>query len=282
MTDCLNCGATLQGSFCSACGQRSVPANPTVAELAGDAWRELSGYDGRIAATVRGLLRPGYLTREYVAGRRARYLSPVRLYLIVSVIYFLAASSTPLSMTSTRRGEIAAPGGLQIGVTGSATGADLSAEERAELLAAVEKAPSILRPLLRAIATDSNAFRARVLTIMPRVFFALLPVFAVIVALFYRGRRFPTSLVFAVHLHACAFAVFTLSEAAKLTGSTGFAVTVGAVMTVAFTAYALMALRAVFGGSWAITVAKAAAIAVIYLIASLPAFAIILAWASVS
>ena len=49
VTDCLNCGAALHGSFCSACGQRSVPPDPTVDEVAGDAWQELSGYDGRIA-----------------------------------------------------------------------------------------------------------------------------------------------------------------------------------------------------------------------------------------
>ena len=280
VTDCLNCGAALHGSFCSACGQRSVPPDPSVAEVAGDAWQELSGYDGRIAATIRGLLRPGYLTREYVAGRRARYLSPVRLYLIVSVIYFVAASSTPPSM-STRSGQVEAPGGLQIGVTRSTNGDELSADERAQLLASADKAPAVFRPLLRAVASDPIAFRARVMTIMPRVFFALLPVFAVIVALFYRGRRFPTSLVFAVHLHAFAFIVFTLSEAAKLTGSTGVEVAVSGLVTVAFAAYALLALRAVFGGSWPATVGKAAAIGVIYLIASLPAFAIILAWASV-
>ena len=281
VTDCLNCGAALHGSFCSACGQRSVPPDPSVAEVAGDAWQELSGYDGRIAATIRGLLRPGYLTREYVAGRRARYLSPVRLYLIASVIYFVAASSTPPSM-STRSGQVDAPGGLQFGITGSTSGAELSPEERAQLLESADKAPAVLRPLLRALASDPVGFRARVLTIMPRVFFALLPVFAVIVALFYRGRRFPTSLVFAVHLHAFAFTAFTLSEAAKLTGSVGFEAAVSVVMTVAFAAYALLALRAVFGGSWPATVVKATAIGVVYLIASLPAFAIILAWASVS
>ena len=136
--------------------------------------------------------------------------------------------------------------------------------------------------MLRAIATDPIGFRARVLTIMPRVFFALLPIFAVIVACFYRGRRFPTSLVFAVHLHAFAFTAFTLPEAAKLTGSVGFAVTVSVVVTVAFAAYALMALRTVFGGGWAITIVKAAAIGLVYSVASLPAFAIILAWASMS
>lgn len=282
MTDCLNCGAPLQGAFCAACGQRAVPPNPTVTELAGDAWQELSGYDGRIAATIRGLLRPGYLTREYIAGRRARYLSPVRFYLIVSVVYFLAASAAPESMTTRRPGTVAAPGGIQIGITGSARGTSLSDEERTQLLANIDRAPALVRPLLRAVVQDPAAFRGRVLTIMPRVFFALLPVFAMIVALFYRGRRFPTSLVFAVHLHAFAFIAFTLAEAAKLTGSVGFAITVGGVMSIAFAAYALVAFRAVFGGSWAMTLAKAVAIGAVYLIASLPAFALILAWASVS
>ena len=281
VTDCLNCGAVLHGSFCSACGQRSAPPDPTVAEIAGDAWQELTGYDGRIAATIRGLLRPGYLTTEFVAGRRARFLSPIRLYLIVSVIYFVTASATPATM-STRNGQLAVPGGLQIEISRTTSGADLSAEERAQLLASADKAPAVLRPLFRAVAADPAGFRARVLTIMPRVFFALLPVFAVIVSLFYRGRRFPTSLVFAVHLHAFAFAAFTLAEAAKLPGSIGLAVAVSGVVTVTFTAYALLALRAVFGGGWPVTIVKAAAIGVVYMIASLPAFAIILAWASLS
>jgi Protein of unknown function (DUF3667) len=281
VTDCLNCGAALHGPFCAACGQRAVPPDPSVAELAGDAWRELSGYDGRIAATVRGLLRPGYLTREYLAGRRKRYLSPVRLYLFVSVMYFVVAASTPASM-SARSGGIRAPGGIQFDVRGSGKGEIMSAEDRARLLADADKAPWILRPMLRSIATDPMAFRARVLTIMPRVFFGLLPVFALIVALFYRGRRFPTSLVFAVHLHAFAFTAFTLSEAAKLTGAVGFATAVGSVVTVAFAAYALMAFRAVFDGGWGITAAKAVGIGAVYMLASLPAFAIILAWASVS
>jgi len=54
---CLNCGAPLHGTFCAACGQRAVPRHPTVRELGGDAWHELSGYGGRIMATIRGLGR---------------------------------------------------------------------------------------------------------------------------------------------------------------------------------------------------------------------------------
>jgi hypothetical protein len=65
---CLNCGAGLTGAFCSRCGQRAIPADPTVAEIAGDVWQELSGYDGRIAATFRNLLHPGRLTARISTG----------------------------------------------------------------------------------------------------------------------------------------------------------------------------------------------------------------------
>jgi hypothetical protein len=276
----LNCGAALHGSFCSACGQRAVPVNPTVSELAGDAWHELSGYDGRIAATIRGLFRPGFLTREYIAGRRARYLSPVRLYLIVSVMYFVVAAAAPANV-STRPSELNMPGGVKIGFSRTDKGMDLTDEERKELLASAQRAPALLKPLIVSIASDPIAFRNRVLTIMPRVFFALLPVFAAIVALFYRGRRFPTTLVFAAHLHAFAFTAFTLSEASKMTRSIPVAVAVSVIVTLSFAVYALVAARTVFGGGWAITILKAVGIGAVYLLASLPAFVIIIIWATV-
>ena len=277
MNACLNCGSPLHGSFCSACGQRAVPENPTVSELAGDAWQELSGYDGRIAATIRGLFRPGYLTREYIAGRRARYLSPIRLYLIVSVLYFVVAAATP--NLPTRSGEINMPGGVRIGVMRSNNGPDLSEEDRKEMLASAERAPALIRTFLVSVASDPVGFRTRVITIMPRVFFALLPVFAAIVALFYRGRRFPTALVFAAHLHAFAFTAFTLSEAAKMLGSIPVAVAGSVIVTIWFAGYALLAARAVFGGGWTITILKAVGIGLVYLIASIPAFILIFAWA---
>ena len=65
---------------------------------------------------------------------------------------------------------------------------------------------------------------------MPRVFFGLLPVFAGIVWLFNRRRRFPAALVFATHVHAFVFLAFTVSEAAKFTRWQPFAVTVGVIV----------------------------------------------------
>src|SRR6185503_1499510 len=68
-TVCLNCGSPLRGPFCAACGQRDVPPYPSVRELAIDAISEFSGWDGRLAQTLRTLIRqPGLLTREFLEG----------------------------------------------------------------------------------------------------------------------------------------------------------------------------------------------------------------------
>jgi hypothetical protein len=276
---CLNCGGPLNGPFCSSCGQRAVPPNPTIAELTGDAWQELSGYDGRILATVRGLLRPGQLTEDYVSGRRAHYLPPVRVYLAVSVLYFVIAAATPTTIGDANGREVRA-GGVRIEVSGAPSDRVLSEEDRAELRAQVAGAPRLLQPMLQSMLDDPAAFRSRVFMTMPRVLFAMLPVSAAIVSLFYRGRTFPTALVFAVHVHSFVFVALALAELAKFTNSVSIVIGAGALAMLAVVAYALMASRRVFGGSWVVVAAKTAAIGVCYSIASIPAFAFILAWAS--
>lgn len=276
---CLNCGGPLSGPFCSSCGQRAVPPNPTVAELTGDAWRELSGYDGRILATARGLLHPGQLTEDYVSGRRAHYLPPVRVYLAVSVLYFVIAAAAPTTIGGPGGREVRT-GGVRIEVTGAPADAPLSEEDRGELRAQLAEAPRLLQPMLQSMIDDPSGFRTRVFTTMPRVLFGMLPVFAAIVSLFYRRRPFPTALVFAVHLHSFVFVVMALAELAKFTNSVVFAVGAGVLAMASVLAYTLVASRRVYGGSWALVAAKTAGIGVLYLIASIPAFAIILAWVS--
>lgn len=275
---CLNCNAPLHGPFCGGCGQRAVPPNPTVRELAGDAWEELTGYDGRIMATLRGLARPGFLTREYLAGRRAHYLPPVRVYLVVSVLYFVLAASAPnLGEGPSADAE---RGRVRVSLTSGSDRLELSDEDRKEILAQAERSPWFLKPILTSVAEDPGGFRSRMLTITPRVFFALVPVFAALVALFYRRRHFPTSLVFAVHLHVFAFVVFALAEVIKFTYSAVLSAVAGLILLMVFIVYALRSFRAVFGGSWPVTLAKTSAIALAYAVASIPAFALILVWAS--
>src|SRR5688500_291421 len=86
---CANCGAKLDGEYCAACGQRHEPHIHTVAHFASEAVESISHADSRLWRTLWYLFsRPGFLTREFFAGRRVAYLPPFRLYLVLSVLFF--------------------------------------------------------------------------------------------------------------------------------------------------------------------------------------------------
>src|ERR1700722_2795190 len=88
-TECGNCGATLMGPYCFDCGQHRHESARSVSALFEAAWHVASHVDGRFWQTLYILLfKPGKLTKEYFAERRARYLPPVRLYLVLSVLFF--------------------------------------------------------------------------------------------------------------------------------------------------------------------------------------------------
>jgi uncharacterized protein DUF3667 len=89
MTACRNCGEPLPGRYCSACGQKAGRVEVTVRELAHEAFHEFTHLDTKIAQTLKLLLfKPGELTAEFLRGRRARYIPPLRLYLVCSLVFF--------------------------------------------------------------------------------------------------------------------------------------------------------------------------------------------------
>ncbi|MEJ2255438.1 MAG: DUF3667 domain-containing protein [Woeseiaceae bacterium] len=90
MPACKNCDTPLENRYCPQCGQRDIELDRPLPELLGQALRETLDVDGRAARTVWTLIRrPGVLTSEYLAGRRRRYSPPFRLYLIISLLFFV-------------------------------------------------------------------------------------------------------------------------------------------------------------------------------------------------
>src|ERR1700677_2429816 len=90
---CLNCGAPLTGRYCANCGQTADVHVPSTRELFHEAIEGITHSDSRLWSSLTLLwFKPGKLTQEFVAGRRAAYLPPFRLYLVLSIIFFLAAS----------------------------------------------------------------------------------------------------------------------------------------------------------------------------------------------
>lgn len=89
-TNCLNCGTEVQGRYCHQCGQENIEPKETVWHLVSHFFQDITHFDGKFFSTI-GLLikRPGFLSKEYMVGRRASYLNPIRLYVFTSAFFFL-------------------------------------------------------------------------------------------------------------------------------------------------------------------------------------------------
>ena len=93
---CLNCGSTLSGQYCGNCGQRAQTRLISIWQLLREAFGDLLELDSRLWRTFIPLtIRPGKLTRDYLEGRRARFMPPFRTYLVLSIIFFLVAFFDP-------------------------------------------------------------------------------------------------------------------------------------------------------------------------------------------
>ncbi|MGJ4802738.1 DUF3667 domain-containing protein [Luteimonas sp. SDU82] len=93
--DCANCGTALLGEHCYACGQPVKGLVRHFSSLVGDVLDSVFEWDSRTPRTLWPLLaRPGYLTLEYFAGRRIRYVSPFRLFFFIAVLTFFVGKFT--------------------------------------------------------------------------------------------------------------------------------------------------------------------------------------------
>lgn len=88
---CRNCGEVLHGAYCSACGQAERDGHaPTIGHFVHDLIHEFAHVDGKIFRTFGALLfEPGRLTAEYRAGRVARWIRPVRIFLVAVFLHVL-------------------------------------------------------------------------------------------------------------------------------------------------------------------------------------------------
>ena len=249
---CANCGAALHGPFCAACGQAVKPLDPPIRHFAKEFAQELLDVDGRLLRSLRRLLfSPGFLTREHVEGRRVRWLSPLKLYLLTSVAMFGAQA-----------------------LVGSA-GIELTTSED------VAKVNRSLQELGYAnLGELQHAIEAARLTWMPRLMFVLVPLFAGLVAWVERraGRRYPAHLVFALHVHAAGFAARAVAAilAVPLPAWTeGFTQTASLYTVV----YLFLAFRAAYGTSRPRAAVDTAAVGVVYVLAIVAATALVVSLA---
>lgn len=293
---CLNCEAPLSGPFCATCGQRAVPSSPTVREVVGDAFSELIGWDGKFAESLRTLFaKPGELTRRWIEGKRVSFISPLRLYLTASLVYFVVVAAAPsVKRSATGQTEVNVEG-LRIGVgktPGKAervssqasaaieTNKPLTGAERDAAIADIATAPAFLRPMLTRAIDEPQAFTTAVRRAMPNVFLALVPVLGLVLAVFYRRRHYPEHLFFATHLMAFVFLARTAGNLALFTRSLVVAAVVQGIVLIWIAAYGVIALRRVYGGSVLMTILKGIGICLLYALVATPVILGVALWAA--
>src|SRR6201993_1082664 len=93
LTHCENCDAELQGHWCAHCGQPAIEYRRSFRHVVADLLNEFLNWDSKFFTTIALLLlKPWRLTNEFLAGKRVRYVNPLRLYLLASILFFFAVN----------------------------------------------------------------------------------------------------------------------------------------------------------------------------------------------
>ena len=247
---CPNCGAEKQGRFCAVCGQNDRDYLHSLFPVVSQILAEAFEADSRVWRTMRALfLSPGLLSLEFSRNRRANYMSPFRLYLFTSLVFFLV-----LSLAAAREDREPSAGEplveVHVGQDGDAAEAlpdviatlkrHLDTERRSridEIMARPESSASrgLFSVIASALAGGDEGLdgpmdiffagqlvdvfhapwpiiRDRIFGYLPAGMFFVLPLYALLLKLVFirRHRFYAEHLVFSMHIHTVVFIVFAV------------------------------------------------------------------------
>ena len=237
MSKCPNCSAELRHEYCSDCGQRLIrPDDLSARRFFRELFDEVANLELKFKTvrTLRGLAMPGWLTAEYLEGRRQRYLTPFKIYLVCAAIFFLSAPLAGFNLASLIESDRSGT----VGRLASARVADNDPR----------------RPLFNA------RFDGRVQSVYTIAVGIEALVFAVMLQLLFRKRHWPygAHLVFALHFVAFMYLLTIAAGAAHRVGlSTDVAAMVGYAFLVL---YLVVALKRVYAEATGLILLKAGAL----------------------
>ncbi len=275
---CRNCGTPVTGPFCSGCGQEDKDFDHSFVRFLTNAASALFNLDSRTWRTIVPLLfRPGEFTARYLAGERVKFVPPVRLYLFVSLLYFLMVAWLPAggpavvwdvenpSLETEPRGVREDP----VIEPGEGESRSIAERIRDELSEEGLEVPPFLERFVPGVdraAQDPAAFRRAVLQGASYLMFILVPLFGLLVKLTYPGRRryYLHYLLFAVHFHSFVFLLLSLRLLMEAPGWRFLSGLAGPLLLVV-PVYLFVALRRVFGGSVSATGVRTLVVSVTYL-----------------
>jgi hypothetical protein len=290
---CRNCGAIVTGEYCAACGQETAVQLPTARVFLREATGRYVSLDGRLWRTLAGLLfRPGFLTREYFAGRRRRYIRPARLFLVLSLALFAAIrffASAPVLVDNDLVLEPDAKSGAKSAAQPAVkfdqgeSGGDLfnipgfTIHVDRDLNLDMPGADAPWSQNLKKRFEHFNRLDRQgkseqiflgVVRYGPYAMFVLMPAYALLLMIAYLGRarrypdrpnRYAEHLVFAAHTHAFLFLVGVLALSIPFTP-------LRAALGIWCLLYGFFATKVVYRGGWIGLVARAFFVGISYLV----------------
>lgn len=286
-TRCTNCGAAISGQYCSACGQRTEYHVNSLWDLLSEAAEVLTHADSRLWRSL-GLLmfRPGELTQQYLAGRRASYLPPFRLYIVFSVLFFLVFSVTREPAVQATRPVTDAAAVAHPGGDGPAEGAQ-PALARPEAAAASAPEELCERSVGHSLIPGADRLRAPFVAAciktqadhgrelwenfihnLGRAMFLFLPLLAGFMRLLYwrPPRTYVTHLLLLVHNHAFMFLLMSAVLAALHWVRSGALITATGFVVAGYVAwYLYQSMRRVYAQAWWMTLLKFSTLSLAYI-----------------
>ena len=302
---CPNCNNPTQGNFCPHCGQKANNPQKALWPLLSEVAEETFEVDGRLIRTIKLLFsKPGFLAEEFSANRRARYLSPFRLYLFSSLLFFfLAQVFTDGFSQEIRISQDGDPTAQAIVISDPITNQSKSmvspqlhyqidtvlnrdttasnvlkevvviATEEQGFLSEPSATAQFIRDQIVIILYDPNELAQGFLQNVPLAMVFLLPAFALLVKLTFRRPRryFVEHLVFALHVHSTAFLMFMLlTPIPQSMDQTAAGDLVESGFYLAFTVHGYLALRRYYDHSPGHTLFRYALLLLAYWAAMIP------------
>ena len=314
---CANCGAPVIGVYCSVCGQEVNTHRRSAVRLLREVFREIASFDSRILRTAKALvLQPGELSRAFQEGRTRRYVPALRLYLFMSLIFFVVLSTTgiaimQLELFAGTEKIVTDPDGKSYAVfseeervpipywKAKQPGPHYAVESKVHFFAPVGKYHTALPAAARkeleqdrlhaqqdmgngtvptwirthlygtvdALETDPAAINGPLTKWIPRVLFLLLPLYALVLALFYWRQRksyyFVDHLVFSMNTHSFVFLAILLGIALSQVVERERA---GWLTFAAIGLYIFLGMKRFYHQGWLWTFAKFGGVSFVYMV----------------
>ena len=284
---CHDCGAAVDYNYCCVCGQETRLHVPSAREFIHEFVGHYVALEGRLWKTLLLLLvKPGFLTWEYIEGRRTRYVQPLRVYLTFSILFFAVlklgpplvdtsrAEPRPVPVTRAGPGKPAAAAGV--------VQAGRKSEEQQAADLVLGYFPTLAQRI-KAFLLKSQPEQVQVLTsafyaYVPYAIFCLMPLFAGFLKLLYlgTGRRYGEHLLFALHANAFAFAILAMLIMLERAGIGGL---VKFVLIVWLACYLPLAMQRVYGGARLLTALRWLVLANLHVLSLLLAVMLAFGWA---